>query len=126
MRAIETQLTPLGFALPQKDRQVVGGYFVWLALPSALSANVLASRCKDAGVIVAPGPIFEVPGDDSVQFDEHVRLCFSWEAEAKLEAGVQLIARVAKELIEESEGTREGYVIVEKGGDGEHSLDAFK
>jgi len=125
MRALNVHLLPLGFNLPQKDRQVVGGYFVWLALPPDLSATLLATRCRDEGVIVAPGPIFEVPSDRVVEFDGHIRLCFAWEEEAKLEVGVRRVADVVRRIMDGQDAVREGYVVVEKESR-TPDVDAFK
>lgn len=134
MRAIEKYLIPLGFSLPTHNaamKDVVGGYFTWLTLPSSLSftaatspAEILAERCQlDANVIIAPGKIFEVPNDnehDGVNFAKCIRLCWSWEDEEKLADGVEGIAKVAEAMIEDvqtgdkKEGwIGKGYVLVE-------------
>jgi len=61
----------------------------------------------DEDVIVAPGPIFEVPGDkEAVGFDGHVRLCFAWEDEWKLEEGVRRLGKVAKKMLNDVESGR--------------------
>ncbi|KAK5111481.1 hypothetical protein LTR62_004933 [Meristemomyces frigidus] len=126
VNAIEQHLLPLGFSLPQPDRKVVGGYFVWLALPTGLSAERLAQRCKDdENVVVAPGTIFEVPGDEKVGgFDGHVRLCFAWEEEGLLEIGVQGIARAAVRMMDERVGGGEAFGARE-GGSGV-CMDVYK
>jgi DNA-binding transcriptional MocR family regulator len=54
IEVINEQLIPLGVRLPQTDRDVVGGYFIWLTLPSPLKGAVLAQRAKDEeNVVVA-------------------------------------------------------------------------
>ncbi|KAI7174508.1 PLP-dependent transferase [Hortaea werneckii] len=99
INAITTHLLPLGFQLPQPDRDVVGGYFVWLKLPGRMTATALASACKREGVVIAPGTIFEVPGDrETADFDGHMRLCFAWEEEGNLEEGVVRVAGVVREM----------------------------
>ncbi|KAI7482225.1 PLP-dependent transferase [Hortaea werneckii] len=99
INAITTHLLPLGFQLPQPDRDIVGGYFVWLKLPDRMTATALASACKREGVVIAPGTIFEVPGDrETAGFDGHMRLCFAWEDEGKLEEGVVRVAGVVREM----------------------------
>lgn len=114
MKAIETHLAPLGFTLPQTDRAIVGGYFTWLELPEGLTAEALATRCrKDANVIIAPGNLFEVPGDDSIAFRHSIRLCWAWEEESRLQRGVEQVAGIAKKMVHESDGAE--YVVVEKG-----------
>ncbi|KAI7312674.1 PLP-dependent transferase [Hortaea werneckii] len=99
INAITTHLLPLGFQLPQPDRDIVGGYFVWLKLPDRMTATALASACKREGVVIAPGTIFEVPGDrETAGFDGHMRLCFAWEEEGKLEEGVVRVAGVVRQM----------------------------
>lgn len=121
MKAIRTHLLPLGFTLPQTDRDIIGGYFTWLTLPSGLNADVLTKRCKDEeDVVIAGGKLFEVPGDNQeVNFRGNVRLCWSFEDEWKLEEGVKRVGTVAKRILEvEGDMTREeGFVVVEKEGD---------
>ena len=52
--AINRHLIPLGVCIPQTDRKVVGGYFIWLTLPSPLEGAVVAQRAKeDANLAVA-------------------------------------------------------------------------
>ena len=52
--AIEKELIPLGASLPQTDRDVVGGYFIWLTLPSGLESSVVVKRAKEEeNVVVA-------------------------------------------------------------------------
>lgn len=64
-----------------------------------MTATALASACKREGVVIAPGTIFEVPGDrEMADFDGHMRLCFAWEEEGKLEEGVVRVAGVVKEM----------------------------
>jgi len=54
VEAIEKELVPLGVRMPQADRDVVGGYFIWLTLPEPLKGAVLAQRAKEEeNVVVA-------------------------------------------------------------------------
>ncbi|GAB7353978.1 hypothetical protein MBLNU459_g4574t1 [Dothideomycetes sp. NU459] len=108
VQAVETELVPLGVTLPQSGREVVGGYFIWLMLPETVLADEFAQRCgEEANVIVAPGSIFQVPGDDSVQFKHSLRLTFSWvDTEDMVEA-----VRRMRPVLESSlrgEGPRNG------------------
>ncbi|KAI6864569.1 PLP-dependent transferase [Hortaea werneckii] len=117
INAITTHLLPLGFQLPQPDRDIVGGYFVWLKLPGRMTATALASACKREGVVIAPGTIFEVPGDrETAGFDGHMRLCFAWEDEGKLEEGVVRVAGVAREM-QVATGDSDGSLQVPDGVD---------
>lgn len=47
VEAINKHLIPLGVGIPQTDREVVGGYFIWLTLPSPLKGAVVAQRAKE-------------------------------------------------------------------------------
>lgn len=98
--AINTWLVPLGVKLPQMDRDVVGGYFVWLTLPEPIKGAIVAERAKeDENVIVAQGEMFEVPGDTShAHFERDLRLCFAWEDETMLAEGIERLARVIRAL----------------------------
>jgi hypothetical protein len=54
IEAIDKDLVPLGARLPQTDRDVVGGYFIWLTLPDSVDGAALAQRAKDEeNVVVA-------------------------------------------------------------------------
>lgn len=54
--AIHEHLLPLGVQLPQTDREVVGGYFIWLTLPQPLKGAIVAQMAKDEeNVVVAQG-----------------------------------------------------------------------
>lgn len=124
--AIKEHLIPLGFTMPQPDRDVVGGYFVWLGLPEELTAKELTQRCQDEErLVIAPGSIFEVPGDDSLTFERSIRLCFAFEEEAKLGEGVKRIGDVAKRMLERSEDGSGDYVVVERGNKDDTNLQAF-
>ncbi|OCK92211.1 PLP-dependent transferase [Cenococcum geophilum 1.58] len=104
--AIETNLLPLGVKIPQPDRDVVGGYFIWLTLPSSLRGAVVAQRAKEEeNLIVAQGDLFEVPGDtDHASFPHDLRLCFAWEDEDKLAEGIQRLASVIRNMQNDSGG----------------------
>ncbi|ORY13863.1 pyridoxal phosphate-dependent transferase [Clohesyomyces aquaticus] len=98
--AINKYLIPLGVRLPQTDRDVVGGYFIWLTLPKPLKGFVVAQRAKDdENLIVAQGEIFEVPGDtEFAHFERDLRICFAWEDIELLGEGVERLARVIRSL----------------------------
>jgi DNA-binding transcriptional MocR family regulator len=54
VEVINKELIPLGVRLPQTDRDVVGGYFIWLTLPESVEGAVLAQRAKEEeNVVVA-------------------------------------------------------------------------
>ncbi|KAK4631913.1 hypothetical protein CLAFUW4_03544 [Fulvia fulva] len=116
-KAAKEHLLPLGFSLSQPDRDVVGGYFIWLGLPHEIKAIELTKRCQEAeALIIAPGSIFEVPADDSAKFEHDIRLCFAFEDEPKLREGVRRISVVAKKLLAGAHSTGD-YVMVPKAED---------
>ena len=94
--AIEEHLLPLGVTLPQTSRDVVGGYFIWLSLPAPMQAEEVAMRAREEeNLIIAPGPIFAVYGDEkAVDLERKVRVCFSWEEEAMLAEGIKRLAHL--------------------------------
>ena len=106
LSAMQRHLVPLGVTLPQTDRDVMGGYFVWFSLPSPLQANDLALRAREEeNVIIGPGPIFGVFGDTTVvDLDGKVRICFSWEEEDRLVEGVERLQRVIRRMLMEVRG----------------------
>jgi DNA-binding transcriptional MocR family regulator len=109
IEAIKRELLPLGVKIGKdtlngKDG-VFGGYFIWMELPNGVDAEFVASKAKsEEELIVAPGKIFEVQGDESIKFPNGVRLCFSWEAEEDLDEGVVRLARVVRRVIEGKSG----------------------
>ncbi len=102
IEAIKKYLVPLGVKVGEvsfEGKAVFGGYFIWLELPQQASAELVATRAKqDENLIVAPGHIFEVSNDASVQFPNSLRLCFAWEEESDLEEAVLRLARIVKDL----------------------------
>jgi DNA-binding transcriptional MocR family regulator len=102
MEAIHKLLIPLGVKVGEvtaNGKEVFGGYFVWLELPRDVSAKAVADRAKqEENLIVAPGHIFEVENDASIEFQNSLRLCFSWEGEADLQEGIFRLARVVRDV----------------------------
>ncbi|KAI5303172.1 low-affinity Fe(2+) transport protein [Ascosphaera pollenicola] len=111
MHAIRKYLLPIGvqFTIPwQRDNnpapsQLMGGYFIWLRLPSEIpiSARALAELAeKEENLLFTPGESCEVdePGEDFFQphLDKYIRLCFAYENEELFDDGVQRLARVIR------------------------------
>ena len=109
--AVKKHLLPLGVTLADIDRDVVGGYFVWIALPELLQAEEVALRAKeDESLIIAPGTMFEVSGDDQgPDLKGKVRLCFSWEEENVLHQGIERLGQVIGR-IQDAQGDDQGAV----------------
>ena len=98
--AIEHYLVPLGITLPQPNRDIVGGYFVWFSLPYPLKASDLTIRAKqEENVIVAQGSLFGVWGDTKDgDLEREVRVCFSYEDEDLLVEGVERLEKVIRRM----------------------------
>lgn len=128
MNAIKQHLIPLGVRLGEvsfQGKDVFGGYFIWFELPSDVGAAKVAEIAKEKeNLIVAPGHIFEVQGDDSMKFENSLRLCFSWEEEGDLEEGVLRLARAVKNVRGGKSGGAQGGRADEKGV--EQDLGEFK
>lgn len=94
--AIDQHLRPLGVSLPQSDRKISGGYFIWIVLPEYLQAEDVVRTARDEqNLIIVPGNNFAVWGDEkAVNLDRSIRLTLAWEAEELLSEGIQRLARV--------------------------------
>jgi DNA-binding transcriptional MocR family regulator len=105
LQAIQQDLLPLDVTMPQTDRNVAGGYFIWLTLPNGLSAEALAKRTlSEESLVIAPGPLFKVQGEDSsrgMRFESDLRLCFSYLEEDLLVEGVHRLAKVLRQVLHE-------------------------
>lgn len=109
MSAIEKYLLPLGCTLPQSNRDVIGGYFIWLSLPEPLRAeDVVALAKNEHNLNIAPGSIFAVWGDeDVVDLDRNIRLSFSWEDEDKLAEGIERLGETVRRLMKDRQAQDE-------------------
>jgi DNA-binding transcriptional MocR family regulator len=98
LAAVEQHLSPLGLTMPQANKEVAGGYFVWLKLPGRLVANVIYQKALEADLIIHTGPKFRVDGDETpeARFNQNIRLCFAWEEKDLLEEGVARLASVIR------------------------------
>ena len=106
LQAIKQDLRPLGVVMPpQTDRNVAGGYFIWLTLPHHLSAEALAKRAlSEENLVIAPGPLFKVQGDTNnsgMDFESDLRLCFSYLDEDMLVEGVHRLAKVLRKFLQD-------------------------
>lgn len=116
MKAIEEYLFPLGVTVPQSDRKVVGGYFLWLRMPEGTNAADVAGMARDnENLILAQGSMFEVPTTEAtgaardgvrnedarpITFKDHIRVCLSWEEEENLREGIERLGRVLRRLLD--------------------------
>lgn len=111
MRAIETHLLPLGLTMPQADRDVAGGYFIWLTLPKGLDSTQIYKRSlAEENLTIISGPLFKVDGDErneQTRFERDLRLCYAWEDQEVLEEGVIRLARVISREMENLNGSED-------------------
>ena len=102
LSAVEEHLFPLGLSIPQADKDVAGGYFMWLTLPAPLTAEeVWKTAQAEENVTIITGAKFRVEGDEDnpeTRFERDFRLCFSWIDEELLEEGVIRLAKVIQRL----------------------------
>jgi 2-aminoadipate transaminase len=69
-----------------------GGLFIWLQLPSGLSARDLLSFAEKEGVTFSPGDLFFLGADRK----EFMRLCFIQTDEQTIQEGVKRLAAAYK------------------------------
>ncbi len=99
--AVEKYLLPLGLSIPQADRKIAGGYFLWLTLPEPLAAEEVWRTAKAReNVTIITGANFRVDGDEDnlTRFERDFRLCWAWVDEDLIEEGVRRLARVIEGL----------------------------
>ena len=104
MKAIEQYLLPLGLTIPQANKDIAGGYFIWLSLPGRLkSKRIYKQALEEENLTIIAGTLFKVDGDEQneeTQFEKDLRLCYAWEDADVLEEGVMRLARVIKRELE--------------------------
>ncbi|BCR86009.1 aminotransferase-like domain-containing protein [Aspergillus chevalieri] len=101
--AINEHLAPLGvtFLSGFEHNLAIGGYYVWIRLSLPFDA---AEVCKVAldyyNLVLGDKSLFTVPSSTTPQKDrqQHIRLCFMWEAEDKLAEGVKRLGSVLRML----------------------------
>ena len=69
-----------------------GGYFVWVELPPTTDALALHRRALDAGISIAPGPIFSAKRE----YRNCIRLNFGHPWSERLEQAVQQLATMMR------------------------------
>jgi DNA-binding transcriptional MocR family regulator len=108
--SVQTHLVPLGVKIGEVSfgpQAIFGGYFIWLEMPNNINAETVTEIAKSQeNLIVAPGHIFEVAGDDSVKFPSSIRLCFSWEEVEDLEESILRLKRVVEDVLTGKEGVK--------------------
>lgn len=102
--AINENLASLGvtFLSDTEHQLAIGGYYVWIELPLPLDT---AQVCKVAldryNLVLGDECLFTVPSTTpQTDRQQHIRLCFMWEAEEKLAEGVKRLGSVLQMLRE--------------------------
>ena len=87
--ALERELpTGASWSRPQ------GGYFIWLDLPTGMSASELAAGAAEGGVAIMRGEDFFPAG--SGLGSSSVRLAFSYETPDRIAEGISVLARLLR------------------------------
>jgi len=112
--AIKDILVPLGVSIRPPDRDVFGGYFLWLYLPDPLKADDVVTRAqREENLIIGGGSLFGVHGDVcQVELENKVRLCFAWEEEDAFREGIERLGRVMNRMVKAG---RDGYPALRQG-----------
>ncbi|RDA92152.1 hypothetical protein CP533_5628 [Ophiocordyceps camponoti-saundersi (nom. inval.)] len=125
MDAIREHLAPLGITA-RDDEDWYGGYFVWLSAtttPLPPPKLIAEAAMRDANLVIGPGTMFEVRGDDRrTRFEAEIRLCFAWEEEDALVQGVQRLGLLLKRMREDRKYYDDLQATFSKGA----SLDEYK
>ena len=72
-----------------------GGSLLWVELPVAVDALVLHTRALEAGISVAPGPIFSAQGKRYAHF---IRLSCGHPWSPRIEAAMATLGSLARSL----------------------------
>ncbi len=84
-----------------------GGFFLWVALPEHVDADVLLQRCVQHGVIYVAGAAFYVDGTGK----NKLRLSFSAPTVERIREGVARLAAAIREELAELRETASGRVF---------------
>lgn len=71
-----------------------GGYFLWLEMPRAVDALALHRKAMDAGISIAPGPMFSA----SRGFESCIRINCGHPLTTRVESALQKVGRTALRL----------------------------
>jgi DNA-binding transcriptional MocR family regulator len=86
-----TRAVERGFPPGTRMTRPAGGFVLWLELPSGVSTRALFHRAIEAGVCFAPGDVFSATD----RYDHCLRLSAGHGWDARIEAGVALLGRMA-------------------------------
>jgi DNA-binding transcriptional MocR family regulator len=95
-RSMERMSAAVQAAFPSGTRvsRPAGGYVLWIELPGPVDALELHARALEEGIGVVPGEVFGARGG----FERFVRLSYGSPWDARIEAGVHALGRLAARL----------------------------
>lgn len=71
-----------------------GGYLLWCELPRRVDAVRLLERAREAGISIAPGPMFSPTGE----FRNYIRLNCGYPWNARIENAIDTLGRLIREF----------------------------
>jgi DNA-binding transcriptional MocR family regulator len=74
-----------------------GGFFVWLTLPTPLTAKELLTRAHQQSITFLPGEPFYAEGGG----ERHLRLPFSFIPPEEMKQGIETLADLIKDMLSE-------------------------
>ena len=102
--AINENLASLGvtFLSDTEHQLAIGGYYVWIELPLPFNAAQVCKIALDCyNLVLGEEGLFIVPSTTpQTSIQQHIRLCFMWEAEENLAEGVKRLGSVLRMLRE--------------------------
>jgi DNA-binding transcriptional MocR family regulator len=86
-----TRAVEAAFPAGTRVTRPAGGFVLWLELPEVISTRALFHQALERGVCFAPGDVFSATG----RYDHCLRLSAGAGWDARIEAGVTLLGRMA-------------------------------
>ncbi|MFN3407717.1 MAG: PLP-dependent aminotransferase family protein [Limisphaerales bacterium] len=79
-----------------------GGFLLWCELPAAVDALKLAAQARQAGISIAPGPLFSPVGD----FQNFIRINCGYPWNAQIERAVGVLGHLASQMASQTVAKR--------------------
>jgi DNA-binding transcriptional MocR family regulator len=90
MREAVVESFPAGIGLSRPK----GGFLLWCELPAKVDALKLAKQARDAGISIAPGPMFSPVGE----FQNFIRINCGYPWDARIEHAVSVLGHLASQM----------------------------
>ncbi|KAI8341100.1 hypothetical protein BC941DRAFT_200843 [Chlamydoabsidia padenii] len=110
---IQQELVPLGC----NALKPIGGYFIWLQLPSGIVCDDVQQVIRDHNIDISFGntALFMVPNGDNEDDESYIRLCFAHYDTETLQAGIQRLAQAIRLSSTQSQDPNT-WTLLPKGG----------